>query len=486
MHSCQVKDFEEWRGAARTLLVARISPSEVAWSDWRLRSVFEAAASAPEIPADTPQASRPQPSISRELLGVLENLALYRNAGRWELMYRLTWRVLNENRALLENAADADVKIAREWTKSVHRDVHKMHAFVRFHETEDVDGGKRYVAWFEPEHEILRSVAPFFEQRFPNMRWMIATPDGAAVWDGAHTEFAEAPRQADLPRQDGTHSLWRAYYRNICNVARINPRVMQREMPKRYWRHLPEASEIDGLIREGRSTHQSHLSNPPTAEDLRVPQAVSRHLEQIMLPAQSLQACRHCDLWRRATQAVEGEGPAHAAMMLVGEQPGDEEDLRGRVFVGPAGRVLDDALREAGVQRDELFITNAVKHFKWEPRGKRRLHKRPHQQEVRACSGWLEHEIQSVAPRVIVALGATAIRALTGVSLGVEEARRSTLRHSRGTVVIATYHPSAILRADDERSAVLFCTLRDDLRRASAEIARACDAAAGSSERAVP
>ncbi len=104
-----------------------------------------------------------------------------------------------------------------------------------------LEGETRYIAWFEPEHEILRAVAPFFEQRFPNMHWMIATPDGAAVWTGAHTEFVDSPARADLPRDDSTHGLWRAYYRNICNVARINPKVMQREMPQRYWRHLPEA-----------------------------------------------------------------------------------------------------------------------------------------------------------------------------------------------------------------------------------------------------
>jgi DNA polymerase len=468
MYACQVRDFGEWRNAARPLIASRVPPSEVVWSDWRSPSVFETATNASAAVVETRSADRSQPAISRELLDLLESLALYRNAGRWELMYRLVWRVLNENRALLENDADRDVQVAREWAKAVHRDVHKMHAFVRFHETDATDGGKRYVAWFEPEHEILRHVAPFFEQRFPNMHWMIATPDGAAVWNGTHTEFANSPRHSEFPRDDSTHSLWRAYYRNICNVARINPKVMQREMPKRYWRNLPEASEIDALILEGRSAHDKHLSSRPRQEDLRVPVAVSRELQQIVLPASSLQACRRCELWKHATQAVAGEGPENAALMLVGEQPGDEEDLRGRVFVGPAGRLLDDALREAGIDRRELFITNAVKHFKWEPRGKHRLHKRPHQQEVRACAGWLEHEIEAVAPRVIVALGATAIRAVTGVATTVEDARASTLRHAGGAAVIATYHPSAVLRADEDRRPLLFRALCDELQQAIA------------------
>jgi probable DNA metabolism protein len=460
MYACEAKDFAQWRTAARPLIATRVRPTDVVWSDWRRPNLFAAANSA------TVASTERAPSIPRELLTLLEELALYRNASRWDLMYRLAWRVLYENRSLLENDADPDVQTAREWAKSVRRDIHKMHAFVRFHETSNLEGETRYIAWFEPEHEILRAVAPFFEQRFPNMHWMIATPDGAAVWTGTHTEFVDSPARADLPRDDSTHGLWRAYYRNICNVARINPKVMQREMPQRYWRHLPEANEIDALLREGTEIHQRNLHSPTVEEDLRLPRAMSRTLDRIALPAESLQACRQCPLWQHATQAVAGEGPEHAAMMLVGEQPGDEEDVKGRPFLGPAGRLLDEVLRDVEVDRAELYVTNAVKHFKWEPRGKRRLHKRPNQQEVHACGTWLEREIADIGPRVIVALGATAIRAVTGVAFSVEDARQSPLRHSGGATVIATYHPSALLRADDSRRAELTRALRDDLQRA--------------------
>jgi uracil-DNA glycosylase len=500
----EVKNFAQWRAAARPLLAAGVAPSDVMWSDWRRPNLFRAAEAAEQAPSPTASsnlassgnpaapnspassgnrapeggpgassnafASKGQPSISRELLTLLEELALYRDASRWDLLYRLTWRVMNENRELLENDADPDVQLARQWSKAIHRDVHKMHAFVRFHETEATDGTLRYVAWFEPAHEILEHVAPFFEQRFPNMHWMIATPDGAAVWDGTRTTFVESPAKSTLSQEDATHGLWRAYYRNICNVARINPKVMQREMPQRYWRHLPEASEIDVLIRDGKATLQRNLVTPPTTEDLRVPAAISRTLEQIALPASSVHACRRCDLWRNATQAVTGEGPANATIMLVGEQPGDEEDVRGRPFMGPAGRLLDEALREGGIERSELFVTNAVKHFKWEPRGKLRLHKRPSQQEAQACSTWLDAEIQSVSPRVIVALGATAIRAVAGMKLSVEDARQMPIRHPRGAEVICTYHPSAILRATDDRRAALLQLLQTDLQRAHATV----------------
>ncbi|HEV7716816.1 MAG TPA: UdgX family uracil-DNA binding protein [Steroidobacteraceae bacterium] len=456
-----MRDFEQWRAAARPFLSAGVSPNKITWSDWRMPSVFDAQNRAPPAAIGAP------PALSRSLLQLLEELSFYRDAGRWELMYRLVWRVLHENRALLENEADPDVQVARQWSKAIHRDVHKMHAFVRFHEVEADDGSQRYVAWFEPAHEILRCTAPFFEKRFPNMRWMIATPDGAGVWNGERLDLIESPARSEVPREDSTHALWRAYYRNICNVARINPKVMQREMPQRYWRHLPEASEIDTLMRDGAVAHQRALHAQASPEDHRIPRAIARSLEQIALPADSPLACRRCDLWRQATQAVLGDGPEHAPIMLTGEQPGDEEDLRGRPFVGPAGRVLDEALKAAGLDRSRLFVTNAVKHFKWEPRGKLRLHKRPHQQEVRACGTWLEREIENVAPQVIVALGSTAIRAVTGLSLKVEDARQQALRHPRGAAVLCTYHPSAILRAEGERRAQLLRALQEDLRRAA-------------------
>jgi uracil-DNA glycosylase family protein len=156
---------------------------------------------------------------------------------------------------------------------------------------------------------------------------------------------------------------------------------------------------------------------------------------------------------------------------LVGEQPGDEEDLKGRPFIGPAGRVLDEALRSSGVTRGELFVTNAVKHFKWEPRGKRRLHMKPQQQEVRACSGWLGREIAQVAPLVIVALGGTAIRAVTGLQLTIDEARKMELCAASGVRVVATYHPSAVLRAPDVRRAVIEAALTADLRFAATLVA---------------
>jgi uracil-DNA glycosylase len=161
-------------------------------------------------------------------------------------------------------------------------------------------------------------------------------------------------------------------------------------------------------------------------------------------------SCQACPLWKDATQTVFGEGRQDAEIMLVGEQPGDREDREGRPFVGPAGQLLDKALREAGVDRKRVYVTNAVKHFKFEPRGKRRLHKRPNAGETKICRRWLFEEIEAISPRLIVALGATAARGLTGRTIPVQSNRGSLLNLNKGLRVLITIHPSALLRLQDE------------------------------------
>lgn len=182
----------------------------------------------------------------------------------------------------------------------------------------------------------------------------------------------------------------------------------------------------------------------------------------------TLGACRRCALWEHATQPVPGAGPVDATIMLVGEQPGDQEDRQGLPFVGAAGRMLDRALDEAGIERAHCYLTNAVKHFKWEPRGKRRLHKTPAQREVAACRYWLERELDAVRPRVVVALGGTALRALLQDNDATLEAARAPIRTAQGLLVVATYHPSYVLRtrgADSREHA--YRRLVDALRTAS-------------------
>jgi uracil-DNA glycosylase len=160
--------------------------------------------------------------------------------------------------------------------------------------------------------------------------------------------------------------------------------------------------------------------------------------------------CRRCQLWRLATQGVPGEGPAPAALMLVGEQPGDQEDLEGHPFVGPAGTILDRALYEAGIDRKQAYVTNAVKHFKFEPRGKRRLHAKPNAQEIQACNWWLSQELEHVKPRLVIALGATAARALIGHTVTISSMRGLPTPLSRHTDLWVTIHPSYLLRIPDD------------------------------------
>jgi DNA polymerase len=164
---------------------------------------------------------------------------------------------------------------------------------------------------------------------------------------------------------------------------------------------------------------------------------------------EAAQSCHGCHLWRDATQAVFGEGPAHADLVLVGEQPGDQEDLKGHPFVGPAGRLLDRGLESAGIDASAVYRTNAVKHFKWEPRGKRRIHKKPSRWEVAACRPWLVAELEALSPRVLVLLGATAAQAFFGAGFRVTQERGRELKGPGGATALATVHPSAILRARD-------------------------------------
>jgi uracil-DNA glycosylase family protein len=182
-------------------------------------------------------------------------------------------------------------------------------------------------------------------------------------------------------------------------------------------------------------------------------------------------SCRACPLWKRGTQTVFGEGPPKAVVMFVGEQPGNDEDLQGRPFVGPAGKLLDRALEEAGIERKKVYVTNVVKHFKWEPRGKRRIHKKPSGREIAACRPWLDAEIRVVKPKVLVCLGASAAQALLGAQFRVSRQRGEFVESDLALYVMATVHPSSILRAPDEETR---CTERErfvrDLKKIAALI----------------
>ena len=461
MHCYSVTTFEQWRDIARPLLIAGVNPGTIVWREHVAR-IETHQLDLPNIRSnDAATASMGTPSradhsirLPNSLLQLLEAIANFRDAGRWELMYRLAYRTSRENLRLVEDAADPDVRKATLMERAIRRDCHNMHAFVRFRELDGAAGERSYFAWFEPEHQILRHASSFFVKRFANMSWTIATPDGAAVWNQSELRFVDSNGDGNPFHADSQEALWRTYYRSVCNVARINPASMKRQMPRRYWGHLPEAAEVGALIRDGLAKFRARQST--TEHDaFSSAKAVLRALARLPKSGGSPQSCQRCDVWRHATQAVEGEGNDHAQIMLVGEQPGEEEDLRGHPFVGPAGAVLNDAIAAAGLIRTDLFITNAVKHFKWKPHGKRRLHAKPDMSEIAACNFWLMQEISSIQPAVIVALGGSALRALTGGALTIAAAHTMNLCTAGGVRILATYHPSAILRSHGVEAATM-------------------------------
>lgn len=481
-------DFTGWRASARALRAEGAPPEAVVWTverdlfspppcgEWAGGGGVSMARSEQTLPSPPPSAQGGRGfTVPAAFLELAEQVILHRAPDRLALLYRILWRLEREPR-LVENPADPDMARARDMAKAVSRAAHKMKAFVRFRLVEGA-ATETYAAWFEPAHRVTEAVAPFFVRRFTAMDWTILTPDACVAWDGQRLLASEGADPADAPSEDAQEALWRTYYASIFNPARLNPRQMRQEMPKRYWRNLPEAALIPQLIASAQDRAAAMVAAPPRQPSDRVLKAALRHsrdasfgqgapttLEELEA---GVQVCRRCDLWRDATQGVPGEGAHPAPLMFVGEQPGDQEDLAGRPFVGPAGQVFDRALAEAGVPRDRTFVTNAVKHFKHEVRGKRRIHKTPDRGEITACRWWLDAERKIVRPRVIVMLGATAALGVIGKPTPVGANRGKALQLPDQAQGMVTYHPSFLLRAPDaEARARAYAELVEDLRMA--------------------
>ena len=369
---------------------------------------------------------------------------------------------------LLEDSADAGVRRLDMLAKGVGRDVHKMRAFVRFREVPN-DAGERFAAWFEPEHHIVRYNAGFFTRRFTAMRFSILTPELCMHWDGEAASFTPGATKADVPGDDPMEATWKTYYASIFNPARLKINAMTSEMPKKYWKNLPEAALIPDLIAGAAKRTRTMIAEGGANEDAAAPALVAEGLAALRADAS---ACQRCPLWAPATQTVFGEGPDDAVLMFVGEQPGDQEDIAGRPFVGPAGQVFNAALAEAGIDRARAYVTNAVKHFKFEQRGKRRIHSKPGAGEITACRWWLDAERTALKPRIIVALGATAARGVTGKAVTISRERGRAIVQPDGSEVWITVHPSFLLRIEDaalaaaERAAFVA-----DLRAIAARVA---------------
>jgi probable DNA metabolism protein len=448
-------DFEGWRRAARSLRLQGVEPTSVVWAVAGEGDLFAEPGGVEAPAADAPAFRTP-----RAFVDLAEEVICHRDPDRFDLLYRLLWR-LGRQPDLMADIADPDVARAREVARNVSRASHKMKAFVRFRRLEGEDP-EAYAAWFEPAHFVVERTAGFFVRRFAGMRFSILTPDLCCHWDGETLSFSPGVSRDQAPGDDVLEDYWRTYYGSIFNPARLKVKAMQAEMPKRYWRNLPEARLIPDLIATAGERTAAMVAAAPTSparharKAVREPARTAAFDEAPLaslkdLPA-AVDACRRCDLWRDATQGVPGEGAAYARLMFVGEQPGDQEDLAGRPFVGPAGQVFNQALEKAGVPREETYVTNAVKHFKHELRGKKRIHKTPVTPEIVACRWWLDTERRLIRPRVIVALGATAAQAVLGKATPIKANRGRALQLPDQAQAVVTYHPSFLLRVPDARA----------------------------------
>ncbi len=481
-------DFDGWRKAARAFRLEGVEPANVRFevagseqiglfdlplsaypgesrdpvlSQAKVRG-FDGVASPP--PRGAPKELGPgfrrderNFSVSKAFVDLAQQVILHRSLDRFDLLYRLLWRLRDEP-DLMKVTSDIDVVDALDRAKNVSRASHKMKAFVRFRQIEDEDGPNS-IAWFEPAHRVLEKTAPFFVRRFQNMRWSILTPDGSCFWDLKTLTFGTPATADQAPQEDEIEEFWKTYYASTFNPARLKTKTMQGEMPKRYWKNLPEAALIPELIAASRVRSETMVATPASSPNPRTDRTVA-HFDRPTGPqdraptdltelANGVQGCRRCPLWRDATQGVCGQGPSNAALMIVGEQPGDQEDLAGQPFVGPAGKVLDDALIEAGIERSDVYVTNAVKHFKHEPTGKRRLHKTPTAGEVQACRWWLDAERALLRPKIVLALGATASLAVLNRKVAVTKERGQPLTLDDGSTALITVHPSYLLRLPD-------------------------------------
>ncbi len=451
----QPDDFDGWRDAARGLAAEQVPPDDVVWQVGDVATdLFAGEAEARAVPASSGF------SVPRAFIDLARSVVLSSEPERFALLYTLLARLRTEPK-LFEDRADPLVRRLDRVAKDVRRDIHKMRAFLRFREVEDADG-TRFVAWFEPDHHIVRANAAFFVNRFASMRWSILTPEVALHWDGKTLQEGSGASKADAPEGDPIEDVWKTYYASIFNPARVKVGAMLREMPRKYWKNMPETQLVPQLI-AGAQAREAKMIETARQDIGGNSMAAWQALRE------EAAGCTRCPLYKPATQTVFGEGPVDAPLMFVGEQPGDQEDLAGKPFVGPAGQVFDRALAAAGIDRSRTYVTNAVKHFKFEQRGKRRIHSKPGTGEIDACRWWIEQEQMLVKPQVTVALGATAARSLFGKTMTIGRERGRELRLPDGGAAWITVHPSYLLRLPDAAQAEEeFGRFVEDLKRAGA------------------
>lgn len=455
-------DIKGWRNAARALLGQGIAPEHI---QWRVGQQSHGLFDLPEYETAPSQQANQRPTtqlkVPRDFIELCRNVILHSDPSRFALLYRLLWR-LKVQPTLLQLSFDPDVAKAQAMVKAVRRDLHKMKAFVRFREIEMENGESEFIAWFEPTHHIVQASAPFFSGRFTNMRWSILTPEICMHWDGHRLDYTAGASKADAPAEDAGEALWRSYYRSIFNPARLKVPAMLAQMPKKYWRNLPEAPLIAELIADSSQRMQHMIVAQPTEPQRKIVKyVVEKQLRQLPAEAgevmtalrvlnETMLSSADFPLAAHATQAVLGTGAASAAIMLLGEQPGEQEDLAGLAFIGPAATLLDNALQAAGIQRREVYATYLLKHYKFKLQGRRRIPLALDDRDIQTYLPWLRAEIERVQPSVIVAFGPVAARALYGKGMESEAQSGKLLSLTDGRQIIVTIHPAWIVRIQDQ------------------------------------
>jgi len=452
-------DLEGFRIAARRLSGEGVSPDHVVWSD-----------GVRDLLGEPPCEGGAPLMLPKGVGDLIKLVVLHSDPERYARLYTLIWRLGRGEKALLEIASDPLVHRLQRMASSVRRDLHKMHAYVRFRQVVTSDK-ERFVAWFEPDHWIVEATAQFFVDRFRGMDWTILTPKGSLHWDLHQLAIGPAAEPGQAPDHDDFEAHWLDYYESIFNPARLNTDVMRGHMAIKYWKNLPEAALIPRLVKEAPQRVQAMIEREAAMPTHRNPaKAVAAMVDQA---PKSLEDLNRIILASEppapfSARTVLGEGPFGARIALVGEQPGDQEDLEGRPFVGPAGRLLNDALADAGIVRSQTYVTNAVKNFKFKLAGKRRIHQTPTTGEIKHYRWWLEKELELVQPHLVVALGASAAQAMAGKPIAVMKNRGPTDQFGAWKGFI-TVHPSSLLRQPDEAArAQAFKALVADLKQANA------------------
>ncbi|MEJ7604778.1 MAG: TIGR03915 family putative DNA repair protein [Bryobacteraceae bacterium] len=400
--------FEGWREQARAYASAGIEPQQLMWADSQ-DTLFE-----------PPLITNAKPvRVPKEFLELAGLVALHREEKKWSLLYRVLYRLTHGEKELLLIEIDDDVRQLTLMRKEVTRDMHKMKAFVRFRKV-----GEDYIAWHRPDHLIVERMAPWFVARFGAMRWTILTPDRTAHWDTNGLRLGPGARRSDAPDGDALEELWKSYYAAIFNPARVNVKAMVKELPIRHWATLPEAELIPGLLADASRREQTMCAIERQSAAPYIPAE-----KELPVLREAVQGCRGCDLWETATQAVFGEGPQDASLMFVAEQPGDQEDRRGRHLSVRQGRSSIELCRRRYPTRARL------RYQRGEAFSLRGKGKAPHPSNRYEVTGsglpaLVGSGTRLVRPKLVVAMGRTAALSVIG--------REVRLLQERGKILKAT------------------------------------------------